>query len=137
MNYYELKYLLEYFKTKFQKFWIQRAVTPFKNQLELFIENDEKSFRLILNVTPGNTALFIDSFRPPKKSNTQHFFAEIYGVPIKDIVLEVNERLISFIFEDGSRLWFKLQGQKPMHYYLEVELFEKRLKTVMQLGIRT
>lgn len=112
MNYYELIYLLEDFKTKFQKFWIQQAVTPFKNQLELFIENDEKSFRLILNVTPGNTALFIDSFRPPKKSNTQHFFAEIYGVPIKDIVLEVNERLISFIIEDGSRLWFKLYGSK-------------------------
>ena len=77
MNYYELKYLLEYFKTKFQKFWIQRAVTPFKNQLELFIENDEKSFRLILNVTPGNTALFIDSFRPPKKQYPTFFCRDI------------------------------------------------------------
>ena len=112
MNYYELIYLLEDLKIKFHKFWLEKAITPFKNQLELFIVNDKKNFRLIFNVTPGNIALFIDSYRPPKKRNTQHFFTKIYGVPIVDIVLEVNERLLSFKFEDGSRLWFKLYGSK-------------------------
>ena len=83
MNYYELIYLLEDLKIKFHKFWLEKAITPFKNQLELFLVNDKKNFKLIFNVTPGNIALFIDSYCQPKKRNTQHFFTDIYGVPIK------------------------------------------------------
>ncbi len=112
MNYYELIYLLEEFKTKLCNCWLEQAVTPFKNQLELFITNGEESFRLIFNASPGNAALFLDSYRPAKKSNTQQFFESIYGNPISEIILEENERLISFLFEDGSRLWFKLFGSK-------------------------
>lgn len=112
MNYYELIYLLGEFKTKFLKSWLKQSVTPFKNQLELFIENEEDSFRLIFNSSPGNSALFLDSFRPAKKTNTQQFFETIYGLPIQEIKLEENERLISFCFEDGYRLWFKLFGSK-------------------------
>jgi predicted ribosome quality control (RQC) complex YloA/Tae2 family protein len=103
---------LEEFKTKLSNCWLEQAVTPFKNQLELFIENGEESFRLIFNASPGNAALFLDSYRPAKKSNTQNFFESVYGIPIKDIILEENERLISFLFEDGHRLWFKLFGSK-------------------------
>lgn len=73
MNYYELIYLLEEFKTKLCNCWLELGVTPFKNQLELFMSNESESFRLVFNASPGNAALFLDTYRPAKKSNTQHF----------------------------------------------------------------
>lgn len=112
MNYYELIYLSEEFKTKLTNSWLERAITPFKNQLELFISNEEESFRLVFNASPGNAALFIDSYRPAKKSNTQNFFEHIYGKKIIAIQLEQNERLIYFEFENHDKLWFKLYGSK-------------------------
>lgn len=112
MNYYELMYLLEEFKTKFLNSWIEQAITPFKNQLELFIFNEKKRFRLIFNSSPVNSALFLGTLRPAKKSNTSYFFKSIYKLPIRSIFLEENERLISFVFDNDFKLWFKLYGSK-------------------------
>ncbi len=130
MNYYELIYLLEEFKTKLCNSWLEQAVTPFKNQLELFIVNEQESFRLIFNASPGNAAIFLDTFRPAKKTNTQHFFDVIYTKPIKDIKLEENERLLSFVFDDGYSLWFKLYGSKANALLskdgIVVEIFKDR-----------
>lgn len=112
MNYYELIYLLEEFKTKLCNCWLELGVTPFKNQLELFMSNESESFRLVFNASPGNAALFLDTYRPAKKSNTQHFFESLYSIRISDIILEDNERMLSFVFEDEYCLWFKLFGSK-------------------------
>ena len=112
MNYYELIYLQKEFKNKLTDCWVERAITPFKNQLEIFIAGDKKSFRLIFNASSGNETLFLDAYNPPKKSNTIHFFDQIYGVPILDIELIKHDRIISIVFSNEYRLWFKLFGNK-------------------------
>ena len=134
MNYYELIYLMEEFKTKLCNCWLVQAVTPFKNQLELFITNDQESFRLIFNASPGNAALFIDTFRPAKKSNTQNFFESVYQVPIKEIHLEENERLVSFLFENGQKLWFKLYGSKANAILSEEGVIKETFKDRDSIG---
>ncbi len=112
MNYYELIYLQKEFKNKLTDCWVERAITPFKNQLEIFIAGDKKSFRLIFNASSGNETLFLDAYNPPKKSNTIHFFDQIYGVPVLDIELTKHDRIISIVFSNEYRLWFKLFGNK-------------------------
>ncbi len=132
MNYYELNYLLADFKTKLSGCCFEQAITPFKNQLELYINGDGESFRLVFNATPGNTALFIDSYRPPKKINTHKFFESLNNLQINNIILERNERLMSFVFDEGYQLWFKLYGSKANVLLTKdaavVEMFKDRDK---------
>jgi len=134
MNYYELIYLLNEFKTKLTNCWIEQAVTPFRNQLELFITNGKESFRLIFNTSPGNAALFLDSYRPLKKTNTQLFFDQIYGKQIEGFVLIENERLLSFNFEDGYKLWFKLFGSKANVFLSKDDLIVATFKDRDEVG---
>lgn len=112
MNYYELIYLKNEFKNKLVYCVLDQAITPYKNILELYIIGSAESFRLILSVIPGNTALFLDTFRPGKKSNKLLFFTELYGVPIVDIVLAEQDRIISILFENGKKITFKLFSNK-------------------------
>ena len=69
MNYYELIYLKKEFNNKLTNCVIEQAITPFKNLLELYMSNEQESFRLIFSCSPGNIALFLDIYRPEKKSN--------------------------------------------------------------------
>lgn len=112
MNYYELIYLKKEFKNKLLNCVLDEAITPFKNLLELYMSNDRESFRLIFSSSPGNTALFLDTYRPGKKANKLLFFEEIYGVPLIDIQLAERDRLFSLVFENGQKLVFKLFSNK-------------------------
>ncbi len=135
MNYYELIYLLKEFKTKLSNCWIEQAVTPFKNQLEVFMANGEESFRLIFNGSPGNAALFLDSYRPAKKSNTQQFFEEIHGQSIKDFSLIENERMLYFDFGDEKKLWFKLFGNSANVFLTEKDVITETFKVRDNVGV--
>lgn len=112
MNYYELIYLKNEFKNKLTNGIIEQAITPYKNLLELYIDTEEESFRLIFSSSPGNLALFLDTYRPGKKSNKLLFFEEVYGVKISDVSLTDNDRLLSLKFENGQKLTFKLFSNK-------------------------
>lgn len=128
MNYYELIYLKSEFKNKLLNSVIEQAITPYKNLLELYIEGERESFRLNFSSSPGNMALFLDTYRPGKKSNKLLFFSSIYRVRITDIVLADNDRLISFIFENGEKLLFKLFSNRAnallVHNGLITETFK-------------
>lgn len=121
MNYYELIYLKKELKNKLVGGQIIHIHTPFKNQLEAFIEKDGQSFRLIFNVTPGNSALFFDVYRPPKRSNALRFFPVLYEQTITEIVLADKDRLLSLLFESGHVLLFKLFGNKANALLVENE----------------
>jgi predicted ribosome quality control (RQC) complex YloA/Tae2 family protein len=136
MNYYELIYLLKEFKTKLSNCWVEQAVTPFKNQLEVFMSNEEESFRLIFNGSPGNAALFLDSYRPAKKSNTQQFFEAIHGQPIKGFTLIENERMLFFDLENGKKLWFKLFGNSANVFLTDGEVISETFKDRDSIGER-
>lgn len=112
MNYHELIYLKKELNFKLADCFLDRAITPFRNQLELFIGSSEKSFRLIFSAIPGNIALFLDTHRPAKKSNTLHFFESVEGAKIKEIDILENDRFLWITFENGYKLWFRLFGNR-------------------------
>ena len=112
MNYYELIYLKNEFKNKLVNARIEQAITPYKNLLELYIEGERESFRLIFSSSPGNLALFLDTYRPAKKSNKLLFFEQVYGLKILNISLAENDRLLALELEEGYKIVFKLFSNK-------------------------
>ncbi|HET8865578.1 MAG TPA: hypothetical protein VFM80_07755, partial [Gracilimonas sp.] len=108
MNYYELIYLNRTLKNKLTGGKIRQSVSPYKNYIEFFVEGAEQSFRLCFSSAPGNIALFIDSNRGAKKSNTIDFFESIYDLEITDVSIPETDRWFYIHFEDESRLSFRL-----------------------------
>ncbi|MEX0608981.1 MAG: NFACT RNA binding domain-containing protein [Balneolaceae bacterium] len=83
-------------------------ITPYKNFLEFFISGEEKAFRLQFSAAPGNIALFSDSYRGAKKSNTISFFTSIYGDEIVDVEIAETDRWFALILERGQKIRFRL-----------------------------
>lgn len=112
MNYYEIIYLKKELKNKLTSSVLELAITPYRNLLELFMSGEQESFRLIFSTAPGNIALFADTYRPAKKSNTLQFFEEVYQVPITGVEVAHNDRFLSITFENGYTLWFRMFSNK-------------------------
>jgi len=68
---------------------------------------------LIFSTNSTETALFTDQFRNPKKTNVTHFFESCKENIIKNVILADGDRWISFTFENGKELLFKLFGNAP------------------------
>ena len=108
MNYYELRYLKELLKIKLVGCQFKICNTRFRNMLEFFIENEDKSFRLIFSSASGNTTLFLDKESNPKQKNTISFFDELKGQWITGVEMAETDRVLFLKFESGLKLWFKL-----------------------------
>src|SRR5690554_849201 len=112
MNYYELIYLKRELKNKLKGHFIEQAVTPFKNFIEFFVVNSESKHRLQFSAAPGSIALFTDSYRGAKKSNTIDFFSDIYGLEIEGIEIPNSDRWLYILFENDQKLCFRLFSNK-------------------------
>lgn len=112
-NYYELTYLVEELQEQAKNASFDFAISPHKDVMELFLQYDSGSMRLIFSANPTETTLFLDNYRPPKKSNVIEFFKEIEGEKIINIELAEYDRLIYFYFEGGAHLLFKLFSSNP------------------------
>lgn len=108
MNYYELIYLKRDLKNKLTNSFIEQAVSPYKNFLEFFVIGEDHKYRLSFSSTPGNIALFLDSYRGAKKSNTIDFFKDIYGIKITNVSIPETDRWVFINFENGYKLHFRL-----------------------------
>lgn len=108
MNYYELIYLKRRLKNKLIGSRVEQAVSPYKNYIEFFIKEEEEKFRLCFSSAPGNIALFTDSYRGAKKSNTIDFFEVIYDGIITDVSIPESDRWLYIHFENGYKLSFRL-----------------------------
>lgn len=108
MNYYELIYLKRELKKKLTGGNIEQAVSPYKNYVEFFIKGNTDAIRLCFSSAPSNIALFFDTYRGAKKSNTIHFFKRIYGVNIIDVIIPETDRWVFVHFENGYQLHFRL-----------------------------
>jgi predicted ribosome quality control (RQC) complex YloA/Tae2 family protein len=108
MNYYELIYLKRELKKKLTGGNIRQAVSPYKNYIEFFIQGETAAFRLCFSSAPGNIALFSDTFRGAKKSNTISFFKRTYGINIIDVSIPETDRWLYVHFENDCRLHFRL-----------------------------
>ena len=108
MNYYELKYLIEFIKAKILGKEIGISNTRYKNLIEFFIEGESENHKLVYSTAPGNIALFLDYYSNPKQKNTIAFFEEIYGLKMLDIELAETDRIVTITFEEAFSLVFKL-----------------------------
>lgn len=134
MNYYELIYLKTELKNKLSNCVIEQAITPFKNLLELYMKGEEESSRLIFSCSSGNTALFIDTYRSAKKSNKLLFFESVYGIPVKDVILAENDRLLALEFVDNRKLWFKMFSNKANALLVKDGIIEEGFKDFDEVG---
>ena len=112
-NYYELIYLNQELRENLTGGSFEFSLTPHKNVLETFIACENVTYRMIFSTNPDETALFLDDFRPPKKSNAAYFFEPLKNKKILKVNLAHLDRLITFSFEDGFRLIFKIYGSRP------------------------
>ncbi|MDX1671001.1 MAG: NFACT RNA binding domain-containing protein [Balneolaceae bacterium] len=112
-NFYELIYLKKDLKEKIVGGQFDLAITPHKDVIECYIDTAGQTCRLVFSANPNEIALFLDKYRPPKKSNVLEFFDQLKGVTVDNVSLAEKDRLLYIHFEDGHTLLFKLYGVNP------------------------
>lgn len=112
-NYYVLIYLTEALKAKCRGAQYEFSTSPHKNVWEAYFHQNSDRFRIVFSTHPEETALFADSYRPPKKSNTIRFFEQLTDLRVKEISLANMDRFLTIRFEDSYELLFKLFGNTP------------------------
>lgn len=118
-NFYTLIYLNREIKEKIQHRFFDFAISPHKDVLHIYVDRGEETSRLIFSANSRETALFLDFYRPPKKSNVIYFFSSLKGQKITDTELADKDRLLSIYFENGQHLLFKLFSGNPNVFLVE------------------
>jgi len=112
-NYYTLIYLTDHLNRKLKNTFYQFSISPHRNVWEGYFENaDGEKMRVILSTTPGETALFTDNYRAPKKSNVLNFFESLSGSKVEKTGLAENDRLVTIKLNGKANLLFQLFGNK-------------------------
>ncbi|MGM0546257.1 MAG: NFACT RNA binding domain-containing protein [Bacteroidota bacterium] len=118
-NFYTLIYLNREIKEKIRGAFFDFAISPHKDVLHFYIDADEETHRLIFSTNSRETALFLDYYRPPKKSNVIEFFESLEGQKVTDVQLADKDRLVSIYFDNGQHLLFKLFSGSPNVFLVE------------------
>jgi len=121
-NFYTLIYLIQEWKRRLIGTYFAEALSFRKSTLTLFfqgIRTSDATTNDVLNAhqvtfcaDPQRTAIFIDRFSTPKRSNAAAFFETLEGLKLIDIRLAEADRYVQFIFEGGEELVFLLYGNK-------------------------
>lgn len=120
-NYYALIYLTEILKTKCKGQTFQFSISPHKNVWDAYFIGKENRFRVKFSTDPSETALFIDSDKPPKKANITRFFEPLSGKQIRNIVMANHDRYITFLFDRDFSLMFQIFGNTPNIFLIKDE----------------
>lgn len=134
MNYYELIYLKKALKNKLIGGAVEQAVSPYKNFIEFLVRGNDQKYRLEFSSAPGNTALFLDSYRGAKKSNTIDFFEVIYGITITDVQIPETDRWVFISFENGYKLHFRLFSNRSNVFLSKDEVIQEVFKEYDEPG---
>lgn len=118
-NFYTLIYLNRELKEKIPGGFFSFAISPHKDVLHIYIKKENETVRLIFSADHRETALFLDSYRPPKKRNVIEFFSPLEEEKIIDLSLADKDRLMSVYLESGRRLLFKLFSGRPNVFLVE------------------
>lgn len=127
-NFYTLIYLNREIKEKIQDTFFSFAISPHKDVLHIYIDRDDETSRLIFSANPKETALFLDFYRPPKKSNVIDFFDPLEGKQITNMTLAEKDRLVTIYFETGQQLLFKLFSGNPNVFLVENDVIVDAFK---------
>lgn len=127
-NYYTLIYLNRELNEKIRNGIFNFSISPHKDVIEIYIQSREQKYRLVFSTNPNETALFLDNYRPPKKSNVIDFFQDLEGSTIEKLTLADKDRLLYIHFKGGKQLLFKLYGGNPNVYLVEEDKIEDAFK---------
>lgn len=118
-NYYTLIYLNREIKEKIAGCFFRFAISPHKDVLHIYVGTERSTSRLIFSTNSRETALFLDSYRPPKKRNVIDFFSSLEEQKITGTELADKDRLLTIHFENDMQLLFKLFSVRPNVFVVE------------------
>jgi predicted ribosome quality control (RQC) complex YloA/Tae2 family protein len=128
-NFYALIYLTEVLKNKCNGQSFEFSTSPHKDVWESYLSDNESRFRLKFSTNPEETALFVDSDRPPKKANTTSFFDVLSGKSIKEVSMADNDRFITVSFDDHYSLLFQIFGNSPNIFLIKDNMILESFKS--------
>lgn len=134
MNFYEIIYLKRQLKTKLSSFNFRKAITPYKNLLEIFFDGEEGSQRLIFSSSPANSALFLDTYRPGKKTNALNFFEPLAGKKVLDVRNPETDRWVYIDLEDDLTLCFRMFSNRSNVFLAQKNKIISQFKDYDQIG---
>lgn len=118
-NYYELIYLTQELKETIIGYNLERAITPHKDVLEVYLSEQEYGNRLVFSSRADETALFMDTHRPPKKRNVVDFFESVREQQVTDVQLAEMDRLLHVYLSSGDWLQYKLFSSRPNAFLVD------------------
>ena len=118
-NYFVLYHLTIVLKQYCIDSTFQFSISPFKDVWTAFIGSDHQLFKLFLSTHPRETALFLEDFKPAKKSNVTSFFDRLSDKKILDVNLSDHDRFIQITLEGDFTLLLQLFGNKPNIFLIQ------------------
>lgn len=128
-NFYALIYLTEVLKNKCKGQTFQFSTSPHKDVWDCYLSENNSRFRLKFSTNPEETALFIDSDRPPKKSNTIDFFEVLSGKSVRKVFMAENDRFITILFDEDYSLMFQIFGNTPNIFLIQDDTIIESFKS--------
>lgn len=118
-NYFVLYHLTNFLKQYCIGSTFQFSITPFKDVWTAYLESEDQRFKLLLSTHPRETVLFLEDFKPAKKSNVTSFFDRLSNKKILDVNISDHDRFIQILMEDDFTLLLQLFGNKPNIYLIK------------------
>ncbi|PWN06232.1 NFACT RNA binding domain-containing protein [Rhodohalobacter mucosus] len=119
-NYYALHHLSEYLQSTLAGGRYLFSYSPHKDVWELYLETSQSlKKRLIFSTNSSETALFLDDYRSPKKSNVKTFFDQLSEDKLIKILLAENDRFVTVLFQSGLKLLFLPFGNHPNVFLIQ------------------
>lgn len=112
-NFYTLIRLKKFLNEKITGGIFSFAISPHKDVLECYFETHQDTRRLIFSTNANETALFLDKYRPPKKSNIIEFFKLLKGYKVDSVELADKDRILYIRFDGELFLLFRMFGGNP------------------------
>ncbi len=127
-NFYTLIYLKKYLNEKISGGIFSFAISPHRDVLECYFKTHQGMKRLVFSTNANETALFLDEYRPPKKSNIIEFFKVLKGHKVIDVRLARHDRILYIHFDNELFLLFKLFGSNPNCFLIDEGIINDAFK---------
>ena len=132
ISYYTLKHLMKEFQEFVQNAIILNSLTPRKNVLEIYIKNDVKRYRIVIDTGNKFLTMFLDEYRPEKRSNTLHFFEIIKDSRITKLELAENDRLITMKLDKSYEIKIQLYSSRANVFLIDQSRIVETFKNANQ-----
>jgi len=118
-NYFVLYHLAAYLKANCIDSTFQFSISPYKNVWTAYLRFGHQQCKLSLSTHPSETALFLEDYKPAKKSNVTSFFDPLSDKKIVKLNISDHDRYIHIHLEGGYKLLLQLFGNKPNIYLIQ------------------